>query len=122
MTAPDEPVTRDAAALARSFLDAFNERDLETLRELTTDDVELRTLGGDELHGPGGEQALLEEAEQLGVRFVPFRDPRIEERGGRLIVRVPVRELVGPDDVERMAEFEIGDEHIGAFAIRPFDG
>jgi hypothetical protein len=36
-------------------------------------------------------------------------------------VIVPIRELIGPDDIERTAEFEIVGGRIVAFAVRPFE-
>jgi hypothetical protein len=36
-------------------------------------------------------------------------------------VIVPIRELIGPDDVERTAELEVRGGRIVAFAVRPFE-
>jgi ketosteroid isomerase-like protein len=118
MTAAD--TSQDARTIVRAFIDAFNDRDLDALRGLAADDVELRKLTGESLRGPDGLHALLAAAEDLELRLVPFRDPVVEGQDGRTRVKVALRELIGPDDIERTAEFEIRDGRITAFAIRPF--
>jgi ketosteroid isomerase-like protein len=115
-----EAVTQATRALARRFLDAYNDRDLEALRELITGDAQLLEAGGEALRGHDGARALISAAEDANLRLVPFRNGVVkEEEDGRVHIAVPVRELIGPDDVERLAVFEIRDGRIAAFAIRP---
>jgi hypothetical protein len=119
MTATDT-ATSGARELASRFVDAFNRRDAEALRELFAADAELRTLSGRSLRGHDGLRPLLAAADKLDLRLVPFRAPAVEPHGDALQVTLPIRELIGPDDIERRAEFEVRDERILAFAVRPF--
>jgi hypothetical protein len=120
MSATDTQTT-DVREIARRFVAAFNERDLDSLRRLVADDVELRTLSGGALRGHDGLATLLRVAEERELRLVPFRPPTVERDGELTRVAVPIRELIGPDDIERRAEFEIRDGRIAAFAVRPFE-
>jgi hypothetical protein len=119
MTATDA-VTTDAREIALRFIDAFNIRDDAALRALVAEDAELRSLSGTALRGHDGLQALLRVAEEHDVRMVPLRPPEVERDGDVTRVTVPLRELIGPDDIERSAEFEIRDGRIAGFAVRPF--
>jgi ketosteroid isomerase-like protein len=107
--------------ITRRFVDAFNTRDAEALRDIVADDVELRTLSGGSLRGHDGLRKVLEVAEARKLLLVPFRTPTVETDDGTVRVHVPVKELIGPDDIERTAEFEIRDGRIVAFAVRPFE-
>jgi hypothetical protein len=120
MTATDT-VAVHASEIAQRFVEAFNIRDAETLRDVVADDAELRTLSGGSLRGHDGLRALLETAEERDLRLVPFRPPTVEREGDKARVIVPIRELIGPDDIERTAEFEIVGGRIVAFAVRPFE-
>jgi len=113
------PATNDPRAVARRFIDAFDARDVDALLELVTDDVELRKLNGEALRGPDGVRTLLATAQDLDIRLVPFRGEEVERHDGHAHVTVPVRELVGPDDIERIVELEIRDGRVAAFAVRP---
>jgi ketosteroid isomerase-like protein len=117
-----ETATTDARAVARSLIAAFNARDLDALRELVAEDAELRTLRGDALRGHEGLQAIVRTAEELDIRLVPVRDETVEEREGGARVAVPVRELIGPDDIERTLELELRGGRVSVFAVRPFAG
>jgi limonene-1,2-epoxide hydrolase len=114
-------VTQEARTVARRFMEAFNARDLDVLRTLVTDDVELRPLTGETLRGIDGARALLDAAEDLDLRLVPLRAGTVEDDGGRIRVSVPARELIGPDDIERVLEFEIRDGRVAAFAVRTLE-
>jgi hypothetical protein len=116
-----DTASQSARALARRFIDAFNARDRDALVQLVVEDAELRRWGGEPLHGLDGARALVDLAEELDIRLVPLRAATVEHQDGRLRVMVPVRELIGPDDIERVAEFEIRDGRIGAFGMRPMD-
>jgi SnoaL-like protein len=118
--ATTDSVTTDARELALRFIDAFNTRDAESLRRLVREDAELRTLSGRVLHGHDGLGPLLEAADKYDLRLVPLHPPTVEQDGETIRVTVPLRELVGPDDIERRAEFEVRDGRIVAFAVRPF--
>jgi hypothetical protein len=120
VTATDAATT-DARDIALRFIDAFNIRDDETLRGLVADDAELRTLSGGGLRGHDGLRTLLQTAEKRDLQLVPFRPPTVERDSDVVRVTVPIRELIGPDDIERRAEFDIRDGHIVAFAVRPFE-
>jgi hypothetical protein len=114
-------ILHQALDVARRFIAAFNERDEATLRQLVADDAEFRKLDGGALRGEGALRALLAAAEARDLRLVPLRTGTVEEQpGGPVRVTVPVRELVGPDDIERTVEFDIRDGRISAFAVRPY--
>jgi ketosteroid isomerase-like protein len=113
-----DTVTQDARATVRRFIDALNARDPDALCGLITDDARMRLLTGPEHAGPAGARALIAAIETRGLRFVPLRRETVEGHGGAVHVRLPVRELIGPDDIERIAEFEIRDGRVAAFAIR----
>jgi ketosteroid isomerase-like protein len=119
MTATD--TTTEARETARRFIAAFNARDADVLRELVAPDAELRTVSGEALRGHDGLRALLDMAQERELRLVQFRPATVERRDGDVHVSVPLRELIGPDDIERSAEFEIRDGRIVAFAVRPFE-
>jgi hypothetical protein len=111
--------TQQARAAARRFIDAFNERDVETLGAVATDDVEVRRLTGETLRGRDGLSALVQAAVDQELRLVPLRAGTVREDGGDAVrVDVPARELIGPDDIERLLEFEVRDGRISAFAVR----
>jgi hypothetical protein len=119
MTATDG-VTETGRDLARRFIDAFNDRDLDALRALITDDAQFLRADGEPLRGHDGADALLRAAEEAELRLVPFRDGIVrEDDDGHVHVAIPVRELVGPDDIERLAVFEVRDGRIAAFAVGP---
>jgi ketosteroid isomerase-like protein len=120
MAAPDAVITH-ARELAQRFVEAFNLRDAAALRDLVAEDAEFRTLSGGSLRGYDGLRALLETAEQRNLRLVPFRPPTVAREGDSVRVVVPIRELIGPDDIERTAEFEVVGARIVAFAVRPFE-
>jgi SnoaL-like domain len=115
-----DSATTGARELAQRFIDAFNDRDMNGLRALIAPDATLRTLTGDALHGHEGLDALLRAAEDLDVRLVPFRTPHVERDGEDVHVTAPIRELIGPDDIERTVELDISDGRIVGFAVRPF--
>jgi hypothetical protein len=116
-----ETVKTDARDIALRFVDAFNTRDADALARLVAEDAEFHTLAGDSLHGHEGLRTILETAEKRSLLLVPFRSPIVEQDGGHVRVIVPIRELIGPDDIERTAEFDVRDGRIAAFAIRPFE-
>ncbi|MEA2269841.1 MAG: SnoaL-like domain [Solirubrobacteraceae bacterium] len=118
MSATDA-VTQDARAVAHRFIDALNARDLDALLQLVTDDAELRRFRRDPLHGRDGARTLLGEAEEDDLRFVPLRGETVEARDDHARVTLPVRELIGPDDIERVVEFVIRDGRVAAFAVHP---
>jgi hypothetical protein len=50
---------------------------------------------------------------------VALRGETIEEQDGTVRLTMPVRELIGPDDIERIAEWEVRDGRVTAFSVRP---
>jgi hypothetical protein len=110
---------QDAILAALQFLDAFNERDFEALRPLITDDAELRTFDGRLWRGIDGARSLLDTAKEMELRLIPLhRGEHAEERDGAIWVELRVRELVGADDIERIADFQIRDGRVASFALR----
>jgi hypothetical protein len=53
------------------------------------------------------------------VRLVALRGETIDEQDGTVHLSMPIRELIGPDDIERIAEWEIRDGRVTAFTVRP---
>lgn len=119
--AAGETVSHDARELTRRFIDAFNDRDFDALREVVAEDVDLRKFNGDRFRGHEGLRTFLDEAEQQELRFVPFRTATVEEGVDRARIMQPLREVIGPDEIERTAEFEIRDGRIAAFRLLAFD-
>jgi ketosteroid isomerase-like protein len=119
MSTPD--VSSGARALARRFIEAFNERDFGALREMIIEDAEFFEVDGTAMLGEDGLRAILLGAEDAEVKLVPIHEPEVEERDGDLDLRQPVRELIGPDDIERVAEFRIRDGHVSAFWVPRYD-
>jgi hypothetical protein len=115
-----DTATTGAGELAQRFIAAFNNREVDALRTLIAPDAALRTPSGGALHGHEGLDALLRAAEDLDLRLQPFRTPQVERRGEDMHVTVPIRELIGPDDIERTMELDITDGRITGFAVRPF--
>src|SRR3954452_7494436 len=118
MSATDT-VTTDARELALRFVDAFNVRDAGALGELVAPDAELRSVSGTALHGHDGLRVLLDAARDRDLRLVPIRPPEVARDGDVVRVSVAIRELIGPDDIERTAEFEVRERRIVAFSVRP---
>jgi hypothetical protein len=114
--------TADARELALRFVDAFNGRDEATLRDLVADDAELRTLSKAGLRGHDGLRTVLRTADERDLRLVPLGPPAVEPDADGVRVTLPIRELIGPDDIERTAELHVRDGRIVAFAVRPFIG
>jgi ketosteroid isomerase-like protein len=117
MSAPG--AATEALETARRFIDAFNERDVGALDALAADDIELRRVGGEPLHGRDGVRTLVTTAEELDIRLVPLRPSSADEQDGVVTVAQAVRELIGPDDIERRVELEIRDGRVVSFAVRP---
>jgi hypothetical protein len=115
-----DTATTGACELAERFIAAFNNRDRDVLRGLLAPDAALRTPTGGALHGYDGLDTLLRLAEDLDLRLQPFRTPQVEHQGDDVHVTVPIRELIGPDDIERTMELDITDGRIVGFAVRPF--
>jgi ketosteroid isomerase-like protein len=114
-----QAMTDEARAIARRFIEAFNARDEEALRELVAENAEFRRPRGEALRGAEGVQALLAAARDADVRLVPLRGESIEEQDGTVRLTMRVRELIGPDDIERIAEWEVRDGRVTAFSVRP---
>jgi ketosteroid isomerase-like protein len=116
----DDVKQQDAVHAARQFLDAFNERDLDAMRAVVTDDVELRISDGRIWRGIDGARELLDTAREMELRLIPLhRGEHAEERDGDVRVELRVRELIRYDDIERIADFVVRDGDIASFALRP---
>jgi ketosteroid isomerase-like protein len=108
-------VAGDVAELTRRFTEALNARDLETLRALVTDDIEFRKAqGGKTLRGDDGVKSLIAAAADADLRLIREGEERVEENGR---VAVPVRVMVGRDDLGGTALFEVRDGKIAAFEV-----
>jgi hypothetical protein len=117
----DPGTATDALTVVRDFIEAFNERDAEALGRLATGDVEIRMTGGEALRADDGPPSLIQHAEREDLRLVPLGHGAAEDLDGRVRVTLPVRELIGPDDIERIAEVEIRDGRVEAVVLRPLE-
>jgi hypothetical protein len=109
----------DAVLAARLFLDAVNERDLEALRAVVTDDVMMRLADGREWLGTDGAREFIDAAREMELRVIPLhRGEHAEEREGVVHVEMRVRELLRYDDIERIADFDVRGGRVAAFALR----
>jgi ketosteroid isomerase-like protein len=106
-----------AVAVTRLFTEAFNARDLEAARGLMSDDVEFRGPNGSKLRGEDAAREVFDAARRFDV--IVMRTDAEELRDGdedlSATVLVPVRELVGGDELFRTAEFELRDYRVTAF-------
>jgi hypothetical protein len=118
---PRAGVSEVGAALetARLFIEAFNARDLETLRATVTDDVELRTPQGTALHGYDGLDDIVRAALEVDLLLIRSGPEQIDEVAGGTHLSVPLRELVRKGELHGTAEFEIQDGRIAAFKVVP---
>ncbi len=112
-------VSEVGAALetTRLFIEAFNARDVETLRAAVTEDVHPRTPQGAALRGYEGVDHVVRAAPEL--LLVRQGAERVEEDAGVTRVSVPLRELVRKGELQGTAEFEVRDGRIAAFAVVP---
>jgi ketosteroid isomerase-like protein len=107
-------VADDVGNVIKRFFEAFNSRDLESLRELLDEDVEFRTRQGTTLRGADEAQAIIAAASEIELRVEPAGEPQVEGE----TVRVPVRELTrGGDAIEGVAELELRDGRVAAFDV-----
>jgi ketosteroid isomerase-like protein len=107
--------TAEAVELARSFIDAFNARDLEGVRALVADDVEFRNRRGRSFQGRDGVRDVLRAAETAHLVLVREGEPRVEDDGARVII--PVRVAIGRDEMHEEAVFEVRDGKVAAFEV-----
>jgi ketosteroid isomerase-like protein len=104
----------DVRDLIDRFFEALNSRDLEGLRDVLADDVEFRTRQGATLRGAEEAQAIVNAAEEAGLRLTAIGDPEVDGDA----VRVPVRERTGSgDSLEGTAELELRDGKVAAFGV-----
>jgi len=93
-------VSEVGAALetTRLFIEAFNARDVETLRAAVTEDVDPRTPQGAALRGYEGVDHVVRAAPEL--LLVRQGAERVEEDAGVTRVSVPLRELVRKGELQ----------------------
>jgi ketosteroid isomerase-like protein len=110
------PVDREVVvAVTRLFTEAFNARDLEAARGLMSDDIEFRGPNGSELRGEEAAREVFDAAQRFDVIVVRTQAEEIREDDPVVRVSVPVRELVGKDELFRTAEFELRGFRVAAF-------
>jgi hypothetical protein len=116
---PQAGVSEVGAALetTRLFIEAFNARDVETLRAAVTDDVDLRTPQGTALRGYEGLDHLVRTATETDLLLVRQAAEQVDEEAGGHRVSVPVRELVRKGELQGTAVFEVRDGRIAAFEV-----
>jgi SnoaL-like protein len=106
----------DGVELARRFIEAFDARDVEGLRALIGEDTEFRNRNGKSFRGHDGVRDLVRAAEDADLFLSrSIGEPRVEDGGARVLM--PIRILVGRDDMGATAAFEIRDGRIAAFEV-----
>jgi hypothetical protein len=111
-TAEDEDVI---LAVTRLFTEAFNARDIATARGLTSDDIEFHGPNGSELRGDEAAREVFEAAKRFDVIVVRTGPEEIRHEDAVTRVLVPVREIVGGEELFRTAEFELRDLRVARF-------
>jgi ketosteroid isomerase-like protein len=101
----------------RLFTEALNARDVDALRALVADDVELRSQSGPSLRGPEGLEAVVKAASDNDLLLARTGPEEVDEAGGGTQVTVPVRMLVGRSDLHGSARFEIRDGRIAGYGV-----
>jgi ketosteroid isomerase-like protein len=114
---PDE-----AVELTRRFIDAFNGRDIEAIREMVGSDAELVDAEGNKLKGFDAAGELLAVAANLNVRLGRTGEEQVEEDEDEIRVTAPVR-ITGAAEDERhgTAVFAIRDERVSEFRVEQDD-
>ncbi len=113
-----QAVSADALELTRRFIEALNARDLESLRELVSDDVALLTRDGRELSGEAGLSAVVQAAVDTDLVLVRGGAEELDDAGGVTRVTAPVRLRLGShDEMHGSAVFEVRDGRISAFRV-----
>jgi hypothetical protein len=97
----------------RLFTEALNARDLDALRALAADDVEMTAATGASLHGPPGLEAVVKAAADTDL-FLARTGP---EQVGGSEVNVPMRVFVRRSDLEGTARFEVRDGRIARYGV-----
>jgi len=106
-------------ALTRLFIEAVNARDLEATRALVSDDVEFRGSRGSSLRGHAAVGEVLETVAHFDLLLVRVGVEQLEEHEDVTRVTVPVREIVGKDELFRTAAFEICHGAISSYETLP---
>jgi ketosteroid isomerase-like protein len=99
--------------LTRLFTEALNARDLDALRALVADDVELTSQSGASLRGPQGLEAVVKAARDSDLLLARTGPEQMDGNA----VAVPVRVIVGRDDLEGTAHFEVRDGRIARYGV-----
>lgn len=102
-------------ALTRLFIEAFNARDYEAARTLVDEDVELRGLNGARLRGRSAASELLEAAAHVDLVLVRTALEELRQEDGLTRVTVPVRELIGREELFRTIVFGVRDGAIASY-------
>ncbi len=110
-----------AVALARLFHEALNARDYEATRTLVSNDVELRGPNGSSLRGYPAASELLEAVAHIDLIVVRTALEELHEDDGGVRVRMPIRELIGREELFRTATFTVRDGAITSYATSGVD-
>jgi ketosteroid isomerase-like protein len=104
--------------MTRLFTEALNARDVEALRALVTDDVELRSESGSSLRGPESLAAVVKAVSDTDIVLVRTGAEEVDEADGATArVTVPVRVLVAGSSTHGRARFEIRDGRIAGYGV-----
>jgi hypothetical protein len=106
-------MTNPPVQAPRLFIEALNARDVESLRALATEDVELRNREGKSFQGERG-LALVVDAAIDSDTLVARTGPE-GVAGGR--VDMPVRVIVRKGDLHGTATFDIRDGAVAGFQV-----
>jgi ketosteroid isomerase-like protein len=111
-TAEDRDVV---LTVTRLFTEAFNARDLATARGLMSDDIEFRGPNGSELRGEQAAREVFDAAQRFDVVIVRTGPEEIRHDDAVTRVLVPIRELVGGEELFRTAELQLRGLRVAGF-------
>jgi ketosteroid isomerase-like protein len=103
--------------LTRLFTEALNARDLDALRALVAEDVELSAASGPSLHGLKGLEAVVRAAADTDLLLVRTGPEQVDGSGETARVSVPMRVLVRKSDLGGTAQFEVRDGRIARYGV-----
>jgi ketosteroid isomerase-like protein len=111
-TAEDRDVV---VTVTRLFTEAFNARDVDAAHGLMSDDIEFRGPNGSKLRGKEAAREVFEAARRFDVVVVRTQPEEVRDGESGTRVLVPVRELIGGDELFRTAAFDLRDLRVSAF-------
>jgi hypothetical protein len=110
-----------AVEVTRLFTESQNARDVQTLHDLVTDDVEFRNRAGETLHGHAGLEDLVRAAADTDILLAREGAETVEigSGPGAQHVTVAVRCVVRKSELKGVAHFDVLGDRVKAFEVIP---